>query len=425
MQSLKLTLLAVPLAAFAAGASARAPQETAPPQTKPPQQTRAAEEFAAAKADFEKAKEEYRTLKARATTEQERDKLFADKYPRAEVYAERMEQIAKKNPKDPAAADCLVWVLETNRGTTTVTDPALELLLHDHLQSPALAEACKALERANSPKTETFLATVLAQSPHRETKGVACFVLAKVLSSRATLLHRLQSNFEPGLAPLLEESWGREGLKALRKANVDALTRAAEDRLEQVVANYGDLPWTDKDLGATAKDDLFELRNLAVGKVAPEIEGKDVDGRSFKLSDYRGKVVLLDFWGFWCVPCRAMIPDQRALVAKFADQPFVLLGVNSDQTLDEPQKKLAAEQMTWRQWLDGGSTGPIATAWNVSSWPMTYIIDADGVIRFKDLCNLRVEEAIEGLLAKMPAKKPAGKKDPTKKPPPKKGSDKE
>lgn len=52
-------------------------------------------------------------------------------------------------------------------------------------------------------------------------------------------------------------------------------------------------------LGDAAQRELFELRNIAVGTVAPDIEGEDVDGKQFRLSDYRGKVVLLDFWAFW------------------------------------------------------------------------------------------------------------------------------
>ena len=52
-------------------------------------------------------------------------------------------------------------------------------------------------------------------------------------------------------------------------------------------------------IGEIAERDLFELRFLSIGKVAPEIEGEDIDGVAFKLSDYRGKVVVIDFWGNW------------------------------------------------------------------------------------------------------------------------------
>lgn len=101
-----------------------------------------------------------------------------------------------------------------------------------------------------------------------------------------------------------------------------------------------------------------------------------------------------------------MIPHERSLVQKLADKPFALLGVNSDKDLEALKKRLNDETMTWRHWFDGGSTrGPIATAWNVSGWPTTYVIDAEGVIRFKDLRDDQAEQAIEKLLAEMAAKK--------------------
>jgi|SRR5712671_3987811 len=97
-----------------------------------------------------------------------------------------------------------------------------------------------------------------------------------------------------------------------------------------------------------------------------------------------------------------MIPHERSLVAKLADQPFTLLGVNSDKDRDETRQKLAEEKMTWRSFFDGGSTnGPIATAWNISGWPTTYVIDAEGIIRHKNLRDQEAEEAITALLAKM------------------------
>jgi cytochrome oxidase Cu insertion factor (SCO1/SenC/PrrC family) len=66
-----------------------------------------------------------------------------------------------------------------------------------------------------------------------------------------------------------------------------------------VVANYADVQRFKKPLGKSAESDLFEIQHLSVGKPVPEIAGEDVDGKEFKLSDYRGKVVLLDFWGNW------------------------------------------------------------------------------------------------------------------------------
>jgi peroxiredoxin len=99
-----------------------------------------------------------------------------------------------------------------------------------------------------------------------------------------------------------------------------------------------------------------------------------------------------------------MIPHERSLVKKLENQPFALIGVNSDKNLEDLKTKLAKEQMTWRHFRDGGTDGPIAKAWNVHGWPTTYVIDQDGIIRFKDLRDEEAEKAILALLAK--AKKP-------------------
>jgi len=73
----------------------------------------------------------------------------------------------------------------------------------------------------------------------------------------------------------------------------------AQKVFEDVVAKYGDVKGGRGTLAEAAKGQLHEIRDLAVGKVAPEIEGQDVEGHPLKLSDYRGKVVVLDFWGDW------------------------------------------------------------------------------------------------------------------------------
>ena len=110
-----------------------------------------------------------------------------------------------------------------------------------------------------------------------------------------------------------------------------------------------------------------------------------------------------------------MIPHERSLVKKLAGKPFALIGVNSDEKRDELKERLVKEEMTWRHFWDRSTEGPIAKAWNVHGWPTTYVIDQDGVIRYRDLRDEDAEKAIEALLAKMPAK-PAAQKSGEKKP---------
>ncbi|HEV3443219.1 MAG TPA: hypothetical protein VG099_01185 [Gemmataceae bacterium] len=88
-----------------------------------------------------------------------------------------------------------------------------------------------------------------------------------------------------------------------RKPDVDGLAAEAEKRFEAVLKDYAECPRLIRDnagtLGDIARSELFDLRFLRIGKIAPNIDAEDLDGLKFKLSDYRGKVVVLDFWGDW------------------------------------------------------------------------------------------------------------------------------
>ena len=105
-----------------------------------------------------------------------------------------------------------------------------------------------------------------------------------------------------------------------------------------------------------------------------------------------------------------MYPHERSLVKRLKDKPFALLGVNSDpkERLKQVVKK---ENMTWRSWWDGGSTeGPIATKWNVSAWPTIYVLDHKGVIRYKDVREKTLDDAVDALLAELEKDKAGGKR---------------
>jgi len=98
-----------------------------------------------------------------------------------------------------------------------------------------------------------------------------------------------------------------------------------------------------------------------------------------------------------------MIPDERSLVAEFAQAPFTLIGVNSDSNLDEVRPELDKAGITWRSFWNGpqGQEGPIAQAWGIQGWPTIYVIDAQGRIRYRDLRGAELEHAVEALLAEL------------------------
>lgn len=95
-----------------------------------------------------------------------------------------------------------------------------------------------------------------------------------------------------------------------------------------------------------------------------------------------------------------MIPHERSLVKRLENKPFALLGINSDRDRFEIRRTCKTEQITWRSWFDGGTTsGPIAGAWGVRSWPTIYVLDARGVIRYKDVRGEALDQAVDTLLA--------------------------
>ena len=94
-----------------------------------------------------------------------------------------------------------------------------------------------------------------------------------------------------------------------------------------------------------------------------------------------------------------MIPHEKKMVAELKDQPFALLGINSDGDRSVVNKMLTEQGITWRQAIDGSTDGPIAKRFNVSGWPTIYILDKKGVIRFRDLRDQEMEDAVKKLLA--------------------------
>jgi peroxiredoxin len=166
----------------------------------------------------------------------------------------------------------------------------------------------------------------------------------------------------------------------------------------RVLDHLGDIGRSDPGFAAAVAKPGFMVSKLTIGKVAPEIVGKDLDGAEFRLSDYRGKVVVVMFSGDWCGICRTDYPYERLLLELYKNWPFVIVSVNSDRDRDAARRAKQANGLTYRSWWDGGgveaTSGPIASAWNVMGWPATYVLDERGVIRFVDL---RHEDLLKGV----------------------------
>ena len=135
-------------------------------------------------------------------------------------------------------------------------------------------------------------------------------------------------------------------------------------------------------------------------KLAPDFALKDINGKTVKLSDYRGKVVLLDFWATWCGPCRLEIPWFMEFERKYKDRGFAVLGVSMDDDGWDSIKPFVKElEMNYRVVLGDDKTGD--QYGGIEALPTAFLIDRDGRVAIKHvgLSSRRdFEDGIEKLL---------------------------
>ena len=167
-------------------------------------------------------------------------------------------------------------------------------------------------------------------------------------------------------------------------------------------------------LPSCARFDFFKRRESTptaaagprVGTPAPEIDAEEFNGNRVKLTDYRGKVVVVVFWYAGCPPCRAMIPHERELADRYRDKPFTLLGVYSDVDYAKASEIIAAQHMTWPIVKSGSGSDAITNRYSVKCFPSIFVIDAAGVVRYASVGGGQgFDSVVADLLAEMDAKR--------------------
>jgi peroxiredoxin len=372
-------------------------------------------------------------------------------------YCRRMVDLAESSPDELGARDALLWVLD-NAGKGDVRAyrdqfaRAAALLVRHHGNDPeAVRFAVAPPSNPVTPRYEALLLGFYAAAKGREAKGLARLALAQYLVDKGRgvvnarrVEGRPKRRYLGAVGTVLREvdltDEQYADRLALRQCDPVAIEAEAQRLFEEVIAEYGDVPNVtrraleleallrepaparngkpltaqgrrgieeslarrNKTLGQEAEHRLDAMLNLAVGKTAPEIDGVDFDGKPLKLSDYRGKVVVLVFWGSWCSPCIAQVPHERDLAARLKGQPFALLGVDCEDSRETARGVMARERMTWPNWFDGPQgEGPIARRYHIRAYPSVFLIDAKGVIRARVGTFDQVDKLLEEI--KQPA----------------------
>jgi S1-C subfamily serine protease/peroxiredoxin len=276
-----------------------------------------------------------------------------------EKYRIQYLAVAQRDPAGWPAFQALYYVCElAGDGSESGAKSAREacaLLAKHHAASPDLASVVATVAGLEDEALQGFCQQVLETSPHKTVQAQAAAALG---TSRLRKLALASS---------------------LDLAEIQADRAAIEQLAQRMEKQLGDVSlgrFTAGQYGAGLKAELDLVR---IGKPAAEIKGVDNDGKVFQLSDYKGKVVVLDFFANWCQWCKKMYPQEQKLVRELKDRPFALLGVNTDphEVLGELVKN---GTVTWRCWADGQG-GPIARDWAINGYPNLYLIDHQGIVR--------------------------------------------
>jgi thiol-disulfide isomerase/thioredoxin len=306
-------------------------------------------------------------------------------------------ELTKQDPASQAALNAFGWILSDRRifiqTLRTNAYQTIEFLDAYHTTNPNIATICRTLGNNWDPTFQPltdFLQKAADKNPNRDVRGQANLALARLTKTKADILLDWESdtNF---INKWIErhKTFLIEGEK-----NGDSKTASleAEKFCHIVLDKYADCPSLQPTnafnfkhtLGELAKIELFQLEHLMVGKTVPELEGEDIDGNKLKLSDYRGKIVVLSFWASWCGPCMQMVPSEVRLAKQMEGKPFALIGINGDSNRDDAKRAVEKEKMTWPSfWNKNGSDGVIPNAWNVRGWPAVFVLDANGVIQLR------------------------------------------
>jgi thiol-disulfide isomerase/thioredoxin len=371
-----------------------------------------AETLATLKKEQEAAWDELDNGRKPGTTEAEKQKAVEHYYKTVGDLGRRAVALAKSHPETSDAVEALVWA----QFATTEDDPELEGVIYDllaerYLDSDAILPVCRLAwnDAVKGPHAEAFLRAAVERSKNVKVRSLSCYSLGRHQQELASAVRDLNDPVRGKLLGRNFERFGPAANRRLRALDPEALERESHECFERTIKESGDLHPMGKDfapLGEQATGMLFQMHHLGIGRTAPEIKGEDIDGKPMKLSDFRGKVVVVSFWATWCGPCMGLVPHEKALVEKMKGRPFALIGVNGDDDRDNAKTISAKEGISWRSFWNGGARQGIPVRWGVSGWPTIYVIDGNGVIRDDGLVYFQEryrsstpDKAIETLVA--------------------------
>jgi thiol-disulfide isomerase/thioredoxin len=197
-----------------------------------------------------------------------------------------------------------------------------------------------------------------------------------------------------------QSTWGSaiEATQALADFHVGAGDKAAATKaweaLTDKIAHEG--------VGEMARGEMDNIKQIGEEPKAFPEGAKDRAGKALSLADYKGKVLLIDFWATWCGPCMQEMPNVVEAYKKFNAKGFEIVGISLDneKSIERMDDVMKSKGMTWRQFADGkGWQNEISQLYGVQSIPATYLLDRNGKVHRMNLRGADLHKAVEKLLA--------------------------
>ena len=311
------------------------------------------------------------------------------------LFSPRFLAIAERNPEGPEAIDALTMTFQTSYDPQPATvlatrAKAIKILRDYYAAKPSIKSFLKIVTEYDDDDSKALVAQVIAHHPDRNVQLAAC----KERVAHCENAIRFADSVKD-----------RKRFAMLKKEFVtERIAKGESAKIEIEV------------LKQTLREKFGDLYNeLSIGSAAPELKMQTVDGNEATLSALKGRIVVLDFWATWCGPCKAMISHEREMVERLKDKPFQLVGISVDDELKTLNDFLNKQKLPWAHWWagPGGKESAIAEAWDIRLIPAIFVLDAKGVIRYKDLRGEELEKAVNALLQESETK-PAEAADPAR-----------
>ena len=312
-----------------------------------------------------------------ATTPADRAKAWAAR-PDVIPFAKQMWEVIGPALDEEWVLEPAAWFLRVTAGVLTTqadgstspvftkeTDAIRKAVESRHLKSLKLIPMCMALAAIQDPRALSLLEKIQTKHPDKKIQGVAALGAAMILKTIGD---------DPELS--------RKRLTYLRQAIIQS---------------------SDVDLGGTtvaklAEDELYIIRFLSKGRIAPDLSGTDSASRPIKLTDFKGKVIVLLFWSSTMQEAQRVVQITAAMAKKFKDRPFVVIGVNQDH-LEKLRALEADGTIPWRNFSD--PSNKLTADYRVGSLPLVYVLDGERKIHYAGAVGSFVELTAEALLSEI------------------------